>query len=179
MGVLSCCVYLGSSLGTSPEFAEAADAFGSLLAKHKVRVIYGGASSGCMGRLADAALGAGGDVVGVFPGGSLPAEILHQGLTESISVASMHERKEKMYELSGMFVAMPGGIGTWEEIFEIITWKKLGRHNKPVVIMNLNGYYDPILEQCRRSEEDNFMPPRDELFRVVTAVDQMEAILKG
>ena len=135
------CVYCGSSAGASPDFAEAARSLGELLAHNGITLVYGGAAVGLMGVLADAALSAGGEVVGVIPRHLFGREIAHRGLTDLIEVDSMHERKLKMSELADAFVALPGGLGTVEELTEIATWAQLGMHRKPMVTVDIAGYW--------------------------------------
>ncbi len=137
----SVCVYCGSSSGFSPGFGDAAWDLGELLAKNGIRVIYGGGAVGLMGVLADAALSAGGDVIGVIPRGLFRREVAHTGLTRLVEVGSMHERKQTMFELADAFVALPGGLGTLEELTEMATWAQLGLHRKPIVTVDVNGYW--------------------------------------
>jgi uncharacterized protein (TIGR00730 family) len=141
----SLCVFCGSSPGNRSEFAQAARELGSLLGRRGIRLVYGGASVGLMGTVADAALAAGGEAVGVIPHPLFGKEVAHAGLTRLIEVDSMHERKKTMFELSDGFVALPGGWGTLEEIFEMLTWAQLGLHRKPCAFLNVGGYFDPLL----------------------------------
>jgi uncharacterized protein (TIGR00730 family) len=141
----SVCVYCGSSPGSDPAYLAAATAFGELLAKQGRRLVYGGGDVGLMGAVADGALAAGGDVFGVIPKALLDLEVGHSGLTELHVVASMHERKALMAELADGFVALPGGIGTFEELFEVLTWSQLGFHAKPTAILNVSGYFDALI----------------------------------
>ncbi|MGH6925732.1 MAG: TIGR00730 family Rossman fold protein [Propylenella sp.] len=149
----SVCVFCGSSAGNRGAYAEAARALGRTLAERSLRLVYGGAMVGLMGALADAALAAGGEVIGVIPVALVEREIAHAGLTEIHHVKSMHERKAMMADLSDAFLALPGGMGTLEELFEIWTWAQLGHHKKPVGILNVERYFDPLLafieQQCR------------------------------
>ena len=141
----SICVFCASSTGTNPSYREAAAQVGCLLAEHGIGLVYGGGCVGLMGTVADAALSAGGRVVGVIPVALLEREIAHTGLTELHVVASMHERKARMADLSDAFVALPGGFGTLDELCEILTWAQLGLHRKPVGILNVAGYYNHFL----------------------------------
>jgi hypothetical protein len=134
-------VYCGSSIGSDPDFATVARQTGELLAKNGITLVYGGAAVGLMGVLADAALGAGGQVIGVTPRGLWGGEIDHPGLTELIQVGSMHERKQRMFDLADAFVALPGGLGTLDELAEIATWSQLGVHRKPIATLDVNGYW--------------------------------------
>lgn len=153
----SVCVYCGSSAGTHGAYAEAAEYLGSALAERGLGLVYGGAGKGLMGRVADAALGAGGRVVGVIPRSLVDREIAHEGLDELHVVASMHERKALMAELADAFVALPGGFGTLEEIVETLTWAQLGFHAKPCGLLNVRGYYDELLAFVSRAERDGFL----------------------
>jgi hypothetical protein len=139
-------VFCGSSTGTEPEFRRSAEHLGKYLAENGIEIIYGGAKVGLMGAVADAALRNGGRVTGVLPEFLCDKEIAHEGLTSLITVETMHERKLKMNELSEGVIALPGGYGTLEELFEMITWGQLGLHIKPVGILNINGFYDPLME---------------------------------
>jgi uncharacterized protein (TIGR00730 family) len=143
--VRSVCVFCGSRSGTEPAYEEAARAVGRTLADKGITLVYGGGHVGLMGVVADAALGAGGEVVGVIPRALLEREIAHTGLTDQRVVDSMHERKALMSDLSEGFVALPGGTGTLEEFFEVLTWAQLGEHRKPCGLLNADGYYDPLL----------------------------------
>jgi uncharacterized protein (TIGR00730 family) len=140
------CVFSGSSLGARPEYADAASAVGRLLAASGITLVYGGASVGLMGVLADATLQAGGRVIGVIPRALVEQEIAHTGLTELRVVESMHERKAEMADLSDGFLALPGGLGTLEELFEIWTWGHLGYHQKPCGLLNTSEYYTSLLK---------------------------------
>jgi uncharacterized protein (TIGR00730 family) len=144
--VLSICVYLGSRLGDTPAFADAARGLGKLIGRRGARLVYGGGKAGLMGLLADAALAAGAAVVGVMPESLMKREVGHRGLTELHVVQTMHERKQMMAERADAFIALPGGIGTMEEMFEVWSWQQLGYHDKPVALLNVDGYYDPLLE---------------------------------
>ncbi len=153
----SICVFCGSSPGNDPAYAEAASRLGRILAERDTTLVYGGGHVGLMGVVADAALGAGGDVVGVMPRSLVDREIGHTGLTKLHVVGSMHERKALMSELSDGFVALPGGNGTLEEFFEVLTWAQLGEHGKPCGLLNVAGYYDPLLRVFDRMVEKDFL----------------------
>ncbi|RBP78278.1 TIGR00730 family Rossman fold protein [Marinomonas rhizomae] len=137
-------IYCGSAEGHSPEYANGVKALGVHLAKQGIDIVYGGGNVGLMGVIANSALQAGGKVIGVIPAHLESKEIAHTGLTELHVVANMHERKAKMSELADAFVALPGGVGTLEEIFEVWTWGQLGLHGKPCAFYNINGFYDPM-----------------------------------
>lgn len=141
----SICVFCGSSPDVDELYMASAREMGRLLASQGLRIVYGGGRLGLMGALADAAVAAGGDIVGVIPGALVDKEVAHRGLSELRVVASMHDRKALMAELADGFVALPGGIGTLEEFFEIWTWGQLGLHHKPFGLLNVGGFYDPLL----------------------------------
>ena len=153
----SVCVYSASSTKINPVYFEAAEELGSLLAEHHIRLINGAGSIGLMCAVADAVLKNGGEVTGVIPRFMVEQNWHHTGLTELIEVESMHERKQKMANLSDGIVALPGGCGTLEELLEIITWKQLGLYLNPIVILNTNGYFDPLLAMLQRAVDENFM----------------------
>jgi len=155
----SVCVYCGSSFGDDPRFAAAAAAFGATLAASGRTLVYGGGCVGLMGVLADAALAAGGRVVGVIPQALVDKEVAHFGLSELCVVASMHERKALMAELCDGFVALPGGIGTLEELFEAWTWGQLGLHEKPYGLLNVGGFFDPLLSFLDSQVAHRFVRP--------------------
>lgn len=171
----SVCVFCGSSLGNRPEYQSAASELGSLLAERGMRLVYGGAKVGLMGAVADACLARGGRVIGVMPQFLVDKEIAHAGLTELRIVASMHERKAMMADLSDAFTALPGGLGTLEEYFEASTWTQLGLQRKACGLLNVAGYYDGILAHADRAVQDGFLKPQ---FRqLLFAHDQLSALL--
>jgi uncharacterized protein (TIGR00730 family) len=151
------CVFCGSSLGTRPAFADAAQALGRELASRGLELVYGGASVGLMGLVADAVLRAGGRAIGVIPEPLASKEIAHEGLSELHVVGSMHERKAKMAELADGFVTLPGGIGTFEETFEILTWAQLGLHRKPCGLLDVEGYYAPVVQLLDHACAEGFV----------------------
>jgi uncharacterized protein (TIGR00730 family) len=153
------CVFAGSSVGSRPEYTEAARALGQELARQGLGVVYGGASVGLMGTLADAALAAGGEVIGVMPRGLFRREVGHAGLTQLREVGSMHERKALMADLADAFIALPGGYGTFDELFEIVTWAQIGLHEKPIGLLDVRGYFAPLLELVRHATAEGFIPP--------------------
>lgn len=161
-------VFCGSSLGRLPGYAAAAADFGRSLAEAGIGVVYGGASVGLMGVLADAALAAGGEVIGVIPGGLFAAEVAHPALTRLEVVASMHERKAVMAGLADAFAALPGGLGTLDELFEILTWRQIGLHAKPVALVDVDGFWDPLGALLDDLTAAGFVPgaARDSLRRV-------------
>jgi uncharacterized protein (TIGR00730 family) len=153
------CVYCGSRPGNRPEYLDAARTLGSLLAARGIGLVYGGASVGVMGAVADAALKGGGDVIGVIPRGLVQKEIAHDHLTDLRVVKNMHERKALMAELSDAMVALPGGYGTFEELFETITWSQLGIHRKAIGLLNVRGFYDGLLALVDHAIAEGFVPP--------------------
>ena len=152
-------VFLGSSIGCRPEYAAAAADFGRALASAGVGIVYGGASVGMMGALADAALAEGGEVIGVIPGGLFAAEVPHPGLSRMEVVGTMHERKALMAALADGFAALPGGLGTLDELFEILTWQQIGLHAKPVALVDVGGFWDPLAGMLDALTEAGFVPP--------------------
>jgi uncharacterized protein (TIGR00730 family) len=153
----SLCVYCGSKPGDEPAFTESAVQVGQWIAQHGGQLVYGGGRNGLMGVVADATLSAGGRVVGVIPRALVEKEWAHNGCTELHVVENMHERKSMMAERADAFLALPGGIGTFEEFFEVWTWRQLGYHNKPIGLLNLNGYYDPLLTFLNSVVKQRFM----------------------
>ena len=152
-------VFCGSSSGLHPVFADIAYKAGGAIAAAEARVVYGGSRMGLMGAVADGALDAGGDVVGVIPGFLKTKEIAHTGLTELITVENMHERKLKMHELSDAIIALPGGWGTMEELMEMLTWAQLGLHTKPIGLLNTAGFYNGLLELVNTMQTQGFLRP--------------------
>lgn len=155
--IASVCIYCGSSTGADPAFAAAARDAGALLAERGIALVFGGGSVGLMGVAANAALAAGGRVIGVIPRGLRTEELAHEGVSEMHVVDSMHARKQKMVDLSDAFIALPGGIGTLDELFETWTWLQLGIHAKPIGLLNVAGYYDPLIEFLQRMNRAGFL----------------------
>jgi len=155
----SLCVYCGSRPGALPAYAEAARAVGTEIGRRGWRLVYGGGRAGLMGTVADAALTAGATVIGVIPRSLMERELGHPGLAELHVVETMHERKTMMAERADAFLAMPGGIGTFEELFEVWTWRQLGYHDKPVGLLEVAGYYAPLLAFMDRTVEAGFVAP--------------------
>lgn len=153
----SICVYCGSRPGNNPQFTEIAQAVGRWIGEHGGQLVYGGGRSGLMGIVAEATQQAGGRVVGVIPQALVDKELANQGCDELHIVKNMHERKAMMAERSDVFVALPGGIGTFEELFEVWTWRQLGYHDKPIGLINVDGYYDSMLQFLQGCVRNGFM----------------------
>lgn len=172
------CVFCGSSLGVGSHYSQAAMHLGAELARRGITLVYGGGSTGLMGVVADSTLKHGGKVIGVMPQALRNREIQHNGLTELHIVDSMHQRKALMAEHSDAFVALPGGFGTYEELFEVITWAQLGIHNKPILILNVDGFYDPFFALVRHSVEEGFIRAIDPgLIRTTTHYQEVLTLL--
>ena len=174
MSRFSVCVYCGSRPGADPAYAAAATAIGTLIGQRGGQLVYGGGRAGLMGTVADAALAAGATVVGVIPQALVERELGHQGLTELHVVETMHQRKQMMAERSDAFIALPGGIGTLEELFEVWTWRQLGYHDKPVGLLNAAGYYDRLISFIGETERQGFVPAAQ---RALLQVDDDPATL--
>jgi len=153
------CVFCGSSPGRSPEYAAAARRLGSLLARRGVGLVYGGGNVGLMGIVADAVLAEGGEVVGVIPRALVDRELAHARLTELVVVATMHERKQRMHDLSDGFIALPGGFGTLDELFEALTWAQLGMHRKPCGLYDVADFWAPLRALVERQVAEEFVRP--------------------
>jgi len=151
------CVYCGSSPGADPSYLEAAKTVGRILVEREIELVYGGGNVGLMGALADSVLAHSGKVTGVMPNFLVSKEVAHEGLTTMHVVATMHERKRLMAELSDAFVALPGGMGTLEELFEVLTWAQLGLHPKPCGLLNISGYFDHLIEFLRCTVQQRFV----------------------
>jgi uncharacterized protein (TIGR00730 family) len=163
----SVCVFCGSNSGARDEYSLAARRVGRAIAMHGLTLVYGGAAVGLMGAVADAALDAGGRVVGVIPRALVERELAHAGLSELCAVSSMHERKALMADRSDAFLALPGGAGTLEELFEVWTWAQLGHHQKPVGIVNAGGFFDPLLAFLDHQVAERFVRPEHRAMLVV------------
>jgi uncharacterized protein (TIGR00730 family) len=162
-GLQNICVYCGSGAGVNPAYAEGARAFGRILAASRIGLVYGGGSLGLMGELARSVLKAGGHVTGVIPGFLSEREQMLIEAQELIVVDDMHQRKQLMFSKSDAFVALPGGLGTLEEFVEQLTWSQLGRHTKPIVLANIDGYWEPLLALFKRMDREQFIRPGLEL----------------
>lgn len=151
------CVFCGSGKGARDIYIEAAELLGHELAKRQIELVYGGGNVGLMGVIADAALASGGHVIGVIPEQLMARELGHAGIQDLRVVKTMHERKAMMAELADAFIAMPGGIGTYEEFFEVLTWAQLGIHEKPCALLNVDGFYNPVLNLLNHAVEEQFI----------------------
>ena len=168
------CVFCGSARGARPVYVEAARRIGSALARSGLGLVYGGGRVGLMGTVADAALAEGGRVIGVIPESLATSEVAHDGLTELHIVPGMHERKALMSQKSAGFLTLPGGIGTFEEFFEILSWAVLGLHHKPIGVLNVEGYFDPLLALLDHAAAERFLHP--ESLDLLVVSDQPEAL---
>ncbi len=170
------CVFCGSSRGDNPAYLAAAQDVGRTLAQRGVGLVYGGGNIGLMGALADAALAAGGHVIGVIPESLLAKEVGHRGLPDLRVVKTMHERKALMAELSDGFIALPGGFGTFEEFFEVLTWSQLGLHAKPCGVLNVAGFFTPLLQLIDHAVAEGFIRPAHR--ELVLVDDSLERLLE-
>jgi uncharacterized protein (TIGR00730 family) len=169
------CVFCGSSAGLRPDYTAAARHLGAALAERGIGLVYGAGDVGLMGLLADAALHAGGEVIGVIPQALVDREVAHEGLTQRHIVATMHERKALMADLADGFAALPGGFGTADEFFEILTWAQLGLHTKPIGLLNTQGYFDPLLMWLDRMVEEGFL--RQEHRQILLVENDVDRLL--
>lgn len=167
-------VFLGSRKGRDSRFESLAFLLGERLAEKKITLVYGGGHTGLMGAIADGALGKKGKVIGVIPRSLVELELAHQGLDELHVVKSMHERKAKMESLAQAFIILPGGFGTLDEMFEILTWAQLGFHHKPVILLNDQGYFDHLIRFVEKCVEQQFVSPEHaQLLRIETSIDRL------
>jgi uncharacterized protein (TIGR00730 family) len=174
-------VFCGASSGNNPLYTEVADYVGRLLAQQNIELVYGGGKVGLMGVVADAVMQSGGKVIGVIPDFLYDMEVGHDEITELIKVKSMHERKWKMHELSDAIITLPGGFGTMEEIFEMLTWAQLKLHAKPIGILNTNHFYDGLLKQADHMMAEGFLKPayRDMLIASSSADELLKILLEA
>lgn len=176
MTIQSICLFCGSNKGTRAAYEQAACELGRTLAQRDIALVYGGGNVGLMGIAADAALAAGGRVIGVIPGFLREKELAHQSLSELHVTQTMHERKALMEDLSGGFVALPGGFGTYDELFEMLTWGQLSVHSKPIGLLNVDGFFDPLLAMIRHSVTEGFVAEGNlQLFVVAATIDELLA----
>jgi uncharacterized protein (TIGR00730 family) len=172
--IRSICAFCGAANGNDPAYRQSAARLGGLIAAAGIRLVFGGGNAGLMGALADGAIGAGGDVVGVIPYYLVEREHAHPGVARMHIVDSMHSRKQRMFELSDAFVVLPGGVGTLDETFEIVTWKQLGMHDKPIVVVDVAGYWQRLDALVAAAVEHGFAaPPTRQLYTVVPGVNDV------
>lgn len=173
------CIFSGSNAGRRPAYVEAARQLGAGLARAGIGVVYGGSSVGLMGAMANAALAEGGQVIGIIPQSLVDKEMSHTGLSDLRVVGSMHERKAMMSQLSDGFVALPGGLGTFEELFEVWTWAQLGHHQKPCAVLNVEGFYEGLLSFLDRVVDEAFIKKQHrDMLVVASNVDELLATLR-
>ncbi|HST19032.1 MAG TPA: TIGR00730 family Rossman fold protein [Gaiellaceae bacterium] len=169
------CVFCGASSGRVPAYADAARSFGDAAARRGLGLVFGGGRVGLMGAVADAALAAGGEVIGVIPQNLVDRELAHEGVTRLEIVESLHERKARMAELADAFVALPGGFGTLDELLEQLTWSQLGLHASPVGLLDVEGYWRPLIALARHATEEGFVRESD--LAAIAVADDAEALL--
>ncbi|MBS0643538.1 MAG: TIGR00730 family Rossman fold protein [Acetobacteraceae bacterium] len=174
--IRSLAVFCGSRVGSNPQYAEAGRALGLGLAKAGIRLVYGGGRIGIMGIVADAVLESGGEVLGVIPDFLKQWEVEHQGVQEMVITHSMHERKTRLYDESDAFLTMPGGLGTFDETFEIVTWKQLRLHDKPILLCNIDGWADRMIAMIEHTVEDGFAAPSAR--HLIEVLDDVPAVLE-
>lgn len=180
MRIKSVCIYCGSSLGNRPEYAEQAAVLSRTLVRNGISIVYGGARVGIMGVIADTTLAEGGKVVGVIPRALVEKEVAHQGLSKLHVVESMHERKALMAELSDGFIALPGGMGTLDELFEVLTWAQLGFHSKPCGVLNVSSYYDQLLSFISMASSEGYIRPQHRDMLIVSdSPDELIALFES
>lgn len=178
--IRSLCVLCGSREGTDPVYRDAAIRLGRLIAEQNVRLVYGGGSIGLMGIIADAVLSAGGEVVGVIPDFLIRYEIGHHDLTDLVITGSMHDRKRRMFEMADAFVVLPGGLGTLDETFELITWRQLRLHDSPIIVLDVEGYWAPLLKLIDATIAAGFADPATtDLFMVARTPEEVLQTLAG
>jgi len=178
--ITSICVFCGASTGHDARFRAGAETVGRRIAEAGHRLVFGGGNDGMMGALADAALGAGGEVIGVIPDYLVEREHAHPGVSRMITVDSMHSRKETMFELSDAFIVLPGGVGTLDETFEIITWKQLGMHDKPIVVVDIAGYWGRLDGLVAAAIEHGFAaPPTRDLYALAPDAEHALEVLRA
>lgn len=169
------CVFLGASSGANSAYSNQAQLLGKTIAEAGCDLVYGGSNTGLMGDLADSAMQAGGDVIGITIQALKDKEFHHTGLTQLLISDDMSERKKKMEQLSDAFIIFPGGCGTYDEFFDVFTWAKLGFHNKPIIILNLEGYFDPLIQLLQHTENEGFMNSWDrELLTIIDDINALE-----
>ncbi|AUN16963.1 TIGR00730 family Rossman fold protein [Clostridium botulinum] len=170
------CVYSGSNLGLRSEYKESAKLLGKILAENKIELVYGGSRIGLMGEISNEVLRNNGKVIGVMPKGLFSGEMVHENLTKLIEVENMHERKQTMAELSDGFIALPGGLGTFEELFEVLSWAQLGIHKKPIGILNISNFFDPLLHMIKNACTEGFM--NESNIKLISVSDTPSELIK-
>lgn len=170
------CVYSGSNLGLRSEYKESAKLLGKILAENKIELVYGGSRIGLMGEISNEVLPNNGKVIGVMPKGLFSGEMVHENLTKLIEVENMHERKQTMAELSDGFIALPGGLGTFEELFEVLSWAQLGIHKKPIGILNISNFFDPLLHMIKNTCTEGFM--NESNIKLISVSDTPSELIK-
>ncbi|MDP5275855.1 TIGR00730 family Rossman fold protein [Chengkuizengella axinellae] len=173
----SICVFAGSNVGVHSDYEKKALELGKFIADHGYSLVYGGSKIGLMGAVANEVLSQGGEVIGVMPKGLFKGEMVHQELTQLVEVYGMHERKAKMGEISDGFIALPGGLGTFEELFEVLSWSQIGIHQKPIGLFNVKGYFDPLVEMVKHSVREGFS--NNSSLKLMVSDDNAEALVKG
>lgn len=170
------CVYCGSNMGSRPEYREAAILLGKELVRTDIELVYGGSKLGLMGELANQVLADGGKVTGVMPGRLFPKEVINTALTKFIEVTDMHERKKIMADLADGFIALPGGMGTYEELFETLSWAQIGIHKKPIGVLNVDGFYEPLLKMLKNTVTAGFM--KESNLELLLASDSSKELIE-
>ncbi|NFD76742.1 TIGR00730 family Rossman fold protein [Clostridium botulinum] len=170
------CVYSGSNLGLRSEYKESAKLLGKILAENKIELVYGGSRIGLMGEISNEVLRNNGKVIGVMPKGLFSGEMVHENLTKLIEVENMHERKQTMAELSDGFIALPGGLGTFEELFEVLSWAQLGIHKKPIGILNISNFFGPLLHMIKNTCTEGFM--NESNIKLISVSDTPSELIK-
>jgi uncharacterized protein (TIGR00730 family) len=171
----SICVFAGSNLGNNPEFKEKTQELGKIMAEKGFSIIFGGSRNGLMGVIANEVLKNGGKVIGIMPRGLIKGENVHSHITQLVEVDTMHERKAKMSELADGYIALPGGLGTFEELFEVLCWAQIGIHKKPIGVFNINSYFDPFLNLVSHSIQSGFS--NDAPKRIINSSSEPETLL--
>lgn len=169
------CVYSGSNLGSRPEYKENARLLGKILTENEIELVYGGSKIGLMGEVSSEVLKNNGKVIGVMPKSLFSGEMVHQNLTKLIEVDDMHQRKKTMSDLSDGFIALPGGLGTFEELFEMLSWAQLGIHKKPIGLLNISNFFDPILDMLKKACNEGFM--NESNLKLILVSDNPELLI--
>ncbi|MBY0415974.1 MAG: TIGR00730 family Rossman fold protein [Bdellovibrionales bacterium] len=178
MNLKKLCVFCGSAAGNDPKYMELGRQLGVMLAKNKIALVYGGASIGLMGAIADSVMENGGTVIGVIPKALVDYEVAHSGLSQLFIVDNMHQRKQLMYDNADLFLSLPGGMGTLDEMFEVLTWTQLKYHQKPSYILNFEGFYDSLLAYLKHSNHEGFVKNEHlELLTEIKVLSQLEKVL--